>query len=137
MKHNNKGFTLVELMVVVAIVGILAGIAFSVAGGNNEKVRRAIAKNTLMEVQSREEQYFVNNRAYTNDLTDLNYGTSPFFINKNGDEVAQADAFYRISLTVDGFTYTVTATPINAQTKDSCGTLTLNSSSVKTPADCW
>lgn len=138
MKNNtNRGFTLVEMMVVVAIVGILAAIAFSVAGGNNEKVRRAIAKNILMEVQSRQEQYFVNNRAYTDDLTELNYDASPFYIDKNGDEVLQADGFYRISAAVVDFTYTITATPVNGQAGDECGTMTLNSASNKTPADCW
>lgn len=137
MKTKNRGFTLIEMMVVVAIVGILAAIAFSVAGGNNEKVRRAIAKNILMEVQSRQEQYFVNNRDYADDLTDLNYGSSPFFIDKNGNEVAQADSFYRISVAVAGFTYTITATPLNDQAGDKCGAMTLNSSSTKTPANCW
>lgn len=137
MKKLNQGFSLVELMVVVAIVGILSAIAFTVTGDNNKKARRAIAKGVLMEVQSKQEQYFVNNRAYTNDLTDLNYGASPFFIDHKGDEVLQADGFYRISVAVVDFTYTITATPVNAQAGDKCGTMTLNSASNKTPASCW
>lgn len=139
MRGKMSGFSLVELMIVVAIVGIIAAITFQVAGGNNEKVRRAIAKNVMMEVQSRQEQFFINNRSYTTNLVDLGYNSSPMFINRNGDQVAQGNAFYRISVTVSGFAYTVQAEPINQQSGDECGTLTLASTGARGAAEthCW
>lgn len=135
MQQKEKGFSLVELMIIVSIIGVLAVIVSNVAGSSSEKTRRAAAKTMMLEIQGRQERHHLNNREY-GSLAELNYA-SPLFLAADGSSAAQADSFYRITMASDQFTYTITATPINTQSRDSCGALTLNEAGRKLPADCW
>lgn len=137
MKPNEQGFSLIEMMMVVAIVGLLAVVSMRFFGENNNKARRTSVQTTMLDVQAKLERYYVNNRKYTNDLTDLGYSAS-LYVNAEGNATAQAKAYYRIQLaTPDSFSYTITATPINVQASDSCGALTVNEAGDKAPANCW
>lgn len=140
---KQKGFTLVEIMVVVAILGVLAAIAIPMMSGNDVKARRAIAKSTLLEVSSKQEEYFINNKSYTALLTDLAY-PDPFYIDDNGVPVPQANSFYQISMVATSVTYTIMAVPLNRQLKDSdCATLSVSNTGFKTATGtkkaegCW
>lgn len=135
MKHKNgnlqAGFTLIELMVVVVILGIIASIALPSYRDHVRKARRAAATTCVSAVAQRLE------RVYTTDLT---YTTKP------SDSVLTASCdpdalrYYNVSTSnVQAKAYTVSAAPTGAQRGDSCGTLSLNQAGGKSPATkgCW
>lgn len=129
---KQRGFTLIELMIVVAVIAILATVAL---GGYNKQVRksrRAEAKQVLLDYSLREEKFRSNNATY---------GTTaapPAGIGATG-----ATSYYTVTLTAGSNTgtgYIFTAVPIGDQAKDSCGTLTLTMAAGvldKDPDGCW
>ncbi|OQX10272.1 MAG: hypothetical protein BWK73_20705 [Thiothrix lacustris] len=72
IKHH-QGFTLIELMITVAIVGILAAIAYPSYTAQVQKSRRADAQIALQEIAQRQEAYFLRNRSYAKDVAQLGY----------------------------------------------------------------
>ncbi|MGD8567704.1 MAG: type IV pilin protein [Gammaproteobacteria bacterium] len=77
MKSKQGGFTLVELMITVVVISLLAMIAIPAYNDSVQKARRSDAKSTLTSAASRQEQYFLDNKTYTANLTDLGYAASP------------------------------------------------------------
>ncbi len=86
---NSKGFTLVEIMVVVAIIGIILAFAIPAYQQQATETRRTDGQTKLMEIQSRMERHAFDNNTYTTDLTDLGYGSAT---NLESDE-----GFYLVS----------------------------------------
>ncbi len=138
--HNNlraRGFTLVELMIIVAIVGILASIAYPSYREYARKSARAEARAALLDASSRQEQYFLDNKSYTAALDDLAV-QSATETGKYTIDVDDATADCPISTC-----YALSATPVGPQAEDTkCMTLTINSSGIKsasgdTPTECW
>lgn len=127
------GFTLIELMIVVVIVAILAAIAMPSYQNHIRKAHRAAAESYLMDLAQRQQQYFIDNRAYAGDAATLGYTTTP-------PEVAP---YYTITVTPDAGpppTYALKATPTGDQANDSCGTLNINSAGAKSSSsgsNCW
>ncbi len=127
------GFTLIELMIVVAIIAILAMVAFPSYQNYNKKANRSQASQLLLAVQSREEQYLLDARAYTDKLAGGG-------INMVQDSWTCTDAscinnFYTVTVAVVAGTpptYTITATPIAGKYQASDGSLTLTSAGVRT-----
>ena len=125
-----RGFTLMELMVVVVIVGILASVAYPSYTSHVAKGRRASAQAHLMDIAQMEQQYLLDARVYALDpgaLTTLNI-TTP-------NDVAP---YYTISVTAvagppAGFTATATAKGVQL----SDGDLSINHAGVKTPPGKW
>lgn len=141
-KYNKQhGFTLVELLAAVAIVGIIAAIAFSSSTRQASKAGRANAKALLIEIRGKEEQFFINNKSYTADLKALRYVANTgddFFVDSKGDASSSTKGAYQITLSnVD--VYTITATAVNNQAKaeTDCKVMTLKESGAKSPASCW
>lgn len=139
-RSAQRGFTLVELLITVAIIGILAAIAYPNYNDYMTKSRRAEAKTLLSDIAARQEQYFLDNRRYTNNLADLRYAT-----NTDGS-VNSEKAYYAVSVDPATFTttsYLLTAVPdpAGAQASDPCGTLTLTEAGVRGHAvggeNCW
>ena len=141
-----SGFTLIELMIVVVIVGILLLVALPGYERQTIKTKRALGKGELMGVMARQEQYFVNNRRYATTLADLGF-TNPYSIDADGNRVAvnSADEIYTIAISGASATaFTLTATPKKGQAKDTlCGTLQITSTGVKSESgtsnvkECW
>jgi len=133
-----KGFTLIELMVVVAIIAILASIGYPMYTGYVQKSRRASAQAHLMDIAQREQQYLMDARAYAldpNGLTALNMNTPN-----------DVSAYYSIGITGSNTagappTFTATATPTGVQASDQCGTLRIDNTGNKTASTgasgCW
>ncbi len=69
--ERTKGFTLIELMIVVVIMGVLAAIAVPQYQGYMLKGRRAAAQAFLLQVSQRQQQYFLDNRSYAPSFTAL------------------------------------------------------------------
>lgn len=133
LNRVQKGFTLIELMVVVAIVGILASVAYPSYVDHVRKGRRAEAQATLMDISLKQGQYFVQRKAYAADATELGI-TIPTSVSSYYD-VDTAGAAGTPP------TFTATATPKGDQTKDKCGTLGIDQTGAKTAASgetgCW
>lgn len=149
--RRSSGFTLIELMIVVAIVAILAAIAYPAYQEQILKTKRSVAQGALLEIAARQEQHFLDNRTYTDDLSDLGYAASTIYFDSNRSPVAAAssDRIYAVSVqTPDGgcpivSCYVLQAVPQGSQASDTkCGTLTLSSRGEKSatgtrPTSCW
>ena len=75
MKSSNKGFSLIELMIAVIIIGIITAVAWPSYKSSVEKSRNAEAKNALLNMAALQTQYFTENRKYTENVVDLGQET--------------------------------------------------------------
>ena len=114
-----RGFTLVELMIVVAIVGILAAIAYPSYNQYILKSRRADARNSVLDLASRQERFFSVNNTYSSSPAALGYGTTPSAFPV--PVTVSGRSYYTITATVSSTPagFVAIATPITPQTTDS------------------
>jgi type IV pilus assembly protein PilE len=132
---KSKGFTLIELMIVAAIVAILAAIALPSYQEHIRKTRRAQGKADMMELTQRLERTYTTDRAYTAATT---------ICDQTLNSPSTGTTYYQLATECDATTFTVTATPQGTQTSDRCGTLSINQLGTKTPTTgtdgatiCW
>lgn len=132
MSRRNTGFTLIELMIVVAIIAILAAIAYPVYTNYIQQSRRSDAQSDLVELANFMERHYSKSGSYAS-------ATLPF--NKTPRGATGSDVYYDITLNVpdSGQAYTLIATPANAQTGDECGVLKLTQTGQRGAAqsNCW
>ena len=143
---SQAGFSLIELMVVVAIVAIIFAVAFPSYERYIVRAKRAVGQNVLMQVADRQQQFFMDNKRFAADLTNLGFTASPFIVDDDGASTVagDADAVYSVALSnVTATTWTATATPLNGQlSRDtSCANLTMNQAGAKGKSgagdNCW
>jgi type IV pilus assembly protein PilE len=127
---KRNGFTLIELMVTVAIVAILAAIAFPSYQQYVIRGKRSAAKAAMMDLANREQQYLLANRLYADTAALTGTGYAP------DSDVTQ---HYSWAVTVNNAAtppnFTITFTGTGGQASD--GALTLNSQGTKTPVAKW
>nr|WP_281253021.1 type IV pilin protein [Pseudocolwellia agarivorans] len=133
MIKNQIGMTLIELLIAVAIVGILGAVAYPSYVEYVSQSNRSEAQRELLRIANKMEQYFVDTRRYTADMKLLGLPADPFITesgNYSIDTSAQTNT-----------TYTLTATARGAQaTRDSdCTTLNISETGQKTAktTTCW
>ena len=134
MRKQSKGFTLIELMITVAVVAILAAVALPAYTDSVRKGKRSDGKAGLVDAASRLEQFYLDNKQYTVNMTSLGYSAA--------NNVSTTDGYYKMTVAAGACgsiasCYTISAVPQGSQADDSCATLTLNSMGIKTPSDCW
>jgi type IV pilus assembly protein PilE len=133
--RNANGFTLIELVIAIAIVGILASIAYPSYMNQMQQTRRADCEAGLMQLASVMERDFSRNSQYRNLIT-------PGII-VNQCPISGGTATYTLDYqALTATTYILRATPAAPQAGDPCGTLTLTNTLQKgqssgTLEDCW
>ncbi len=134
---QEDGFTLLELMIVVVVVAILAAIALPSYQDALRKGNRADAKAILMETAQYMERYYTTNNAY---YVAANAPTVISNVSPKG--ATGVGVKYNIAFNPNPPTaaaFTVQAVPVNSQSGDACGTLTLSNTGAQTPTTegCW
>jgi len=140
-RRQSNGFTLLELMIVVAIVAILAGIAYASYQDQIIKSRRAAAANCLQERAQFMERY------YTTHLTYNNPNNPPVIAQCDAEVSPHYQVGFSAAPTPKAFTLQAVPVPGSAQERrdTKCGTLTLASTGTRgvsgtaasTPSECW
>ena len=145
-KRSQFGFSLIELMIVVAIVAIISAFAYPSYQRYVIKAKRTVAQNALLQVADRQQQFFMDNKRFAADLTNLGFGANPYVVDDDGASTVAGDAqaVYSLSPTnVTATTWTVTAAPLHGQlSRDTyCGSLSLTQAGTKGKTgasdDCW
>lgn len=130
---NTRGFTLIELMIVVAIIALISAVAYPSYTDSVRKTNRADAINTMLNTAQRLERCYTSYGVYNNANCAV----------KNGDSITSAKAHYKVVVTSDASTYLLTATAVSSQQlKDTkCATFVLDNTGKKTSTPtgntCW
>ncbi len=124
-----RGFTLIELMIVVVVVAILAAIAIPAWQRYAYRARRPDGQELLIRIAQAEERFYTTNNHYAAKLSSMGYPA---------DTATSEHNYYTATVapvpgTSTGTTFLATAVPQGAQTKDACGNLSIDNTGSKQP----
>ena len=142
MKAKQTGFTLIELMITVAIIGILSSVGYPSYQRHIQKAKRSEAQAALVSMATAMEQWRVENN---NDYSGVTVGTGATSIFSDQVPTDGGTKTYTLSIsTLAAGNYTLKAVPVAPQDTDECGELTLDSTGIKgakgispDTAGCW
>lgn len=131
MKPIQRGFTLIELMITVAIIGILAAVAYPSYLDHVRKSNRRAAQAEMLEIANRQQQYLLVNRTYATkaQVEGAGYALPSHVSGNYGWDVALG------ATAVPAFT--ITFTPVAGTAQESDGALTYTHDGVKGPSEKW
>jgi type IV pilus assembly protein PilE len=128
--QHKRGFTLIELVVVIATLMIILSLAIPAYGRYSYRARRVEARELLMRVAAAQERFYTNFNRYAADPVT---GSSSLGIRDTSEH-----GYYKVTTengpSGDSQSYLLKAVPQGAQGSDKCGTMTLNNNGAKAPA---
>ena len=137
-ERRRRGFTLIELTIVVSIVALLAVVALPAYQGSVRRAHRAEAKAALSAAAQMMERYLTEHGAYwKSDTEKATLGSGGIYPDRSENN------YYGLDLAVlTASTFTLTATPRNRQADDECGVFSLDQTGKRavsglTVKDCW
>ena len=132
MRNKNSGFTLIELMITVAVIGILAAVAYPSYIDYLIRASRSAAQSFMLDASNKEEQYLLDARSYLAVTNNTGFNTIGLSV------PTEVSRFYNLSVaSVTATTYTIQAAPIAGTRQAADGTLQLTNDGTKTPAAKW
>jgi len=145
-RNRQAGVTLMELLIVVAIIAMISAFAYPSYTQFVVRSKRTAATGALMQIADRQQQFFMDNKRYAATLTSLGYANDSIMIDDEGRVVPDADAgrVYNVRISASNIvTYELTATPQlkQAERDGKCGSLTLTNTGARGQSGasdkCW
>ena len=137
---RQAGFTLIEAVVTVAVIAVLASIAYPSYQGQLVKANRSAAQQFMLDVASREQQVLLDLRSYVAVSATANFPNAPTNASPGLNLTVPGGTTGKYTFVVTtptATTFTVTATPVAGSSQASDGALTLDHAGTKTPAAKW
>jgi type IV pilus assembly protein PilE len=145
---KSKGFSLIEMMIVVVVIAILVAIAIPMYQRQIQESRRTSAKTALLDIASREEKFYSTNNYYTLEMANLGYAAAQITGNTLQAPGGGSDYYtiqFPASASTQAASYTVQAVPVagSQQASDVCGTYQITDLGVQTnfggaqTTGCW
>jgi type IV pilus assembly protein PilE len=142
LRRIHKGFTLIEVMIVVAILAILSAVAIPAYKYYITRGNRANARTAIQNTAQQEERYFTQNNTYLS--VPAGSTTTSGWVNYVGNTYATRTHDLTVTVVAGSTTlansFTISAAPTNGFSDALCGTISLTSTGLQspsTPTDCW
>jgi type IV pilus assembly protein PilE len=123
-----RGFTLIEMMIVVAIVAILASIALPAYTGHVVRASRVQAQAELLELASLQEKIFLNSNNYSASVTAAYNGTSTGGLGRSSGQTNDGRYTLALDISTPSQTFVLTATPVSGGTQAADGNISVSES---------